>query len=144
MEAALKASDDWESEVKYAKGVEIDTTDTSGIEEAVAAAKDADVVVFVGGLITCQETGPQCQEAEARDRSSPLPGKRGPGGKYPDVGRDVGIGLPGPSSPTEHFCFCALVCAAPTLNAAGQSRVTLSLRSERLRAALSHGRRKGA
>ena len=143
MEAALKASGDWESEVKYAQGVEIDTTDTSGIEEAVAAAKDADVVVFVGGLITCQETGPQCQEAEARDRSSPLPGKR-IGGKYPDVGRDVGIGLPGPSSPPYIYIFCALVCAAPTLNAAGQSRVTLSLRSVRLRAALSHGRRKGA
>ena len=89
IEAALKASDDWESEVKYAKGVEIDTTDTSGIDKAVAAAKDADVVVFVGGLITCQETGPQCQEAEARDRSSPLPGA----GKR--IGRDVGIGLPG-------------------------------------------------
>ena len=40
--------------------------------------------------------------------------------------------------------LCASVCAARTLNATGESRVTLSLRQERLRAALSHGRRKGA
>ena len=39
---------------------------------------------------------------------------------------------------------CASACAAPTLTAAGQSRLALSLRQERLRAALSHGRRKGA
>ena len=40
--------------------------------------------------------------------------------------------------------FCASVCAAPTLNATGESRVTLSLRQERLRAASGHSRRKGA
>ena len=36
----------------------------------------------------------------------------------------------GPVQP-EIVLFCASVCAAPTLNAAGQSRATLSLRQER-------------
>ena len=36
----------------------------------------------------CQEIGAECQEAEARDRSSPV-------GVGTDVGRDVGVGLPG-------------------------------------------------
>jgi hypothetical protein len=92
--AAAKASDDWEDEVAYAQGVDIDTPDTSGIAAAVAAAKDADYVIMVGGLITCQEVGFQCQEAEARDRSSPVQCEK-PGASCPDVGRDVGIGLPG-------------------------------------------------
>lgn len=91
---AAKASDDWEDGVAYAQGVDIDTNDTSGIMSAVAAAKEADYVIMVGGLITCQEVGFQCQEAEARDRSSPVRCDR-PGAECPDVGRDVGIGLPG-------------------------------------------------
>lgn len=41
----------------------------------MAAAKTADTVVFIGGIITCQETGDQCQEAEAKDRVNvTLPG----------------------------------------------------------------------
>eukprot|EP01043_Picozoa_sp_COSAG02_P000111 COSAG02_NODE_2_length_75708_cov_87.013953_14_plen_423_part_00 len=92
--AAAKASGDWEDEVAYAQGVDIDTTDTSGIASAVAAAKGADYVVVVGGLITCQEVGFECQEAEARDRSSPVQCEK-PGASCPDIGRDVGIGLPG-------------------------------------------------
>ena len=87
----------------YAKGCDIDTNDTSAIPAAVAAAAVADVVVFVGGLITCQEIGPECQEAEARDRSTPV-------GVGTDVGRDVGIGLPGnqlatlQSEPARNVC----------------------------------------
>ena len=92
--ATAKASDDWQDDVAYAKGVDIDTPDTSGIASAVAAAKDADYVVMIGGLITCQEVGFQCQEAEARDRSSPVQCET-PGASCPDIGRDVGIGLPG-------------------------------------------------
>ena len=41
-------------------------------------------------------------------------------------GRSMQYSEAGPSSPEP--CFFASVCAAPTLNAAGQSRVTLSLR----------------
>ena len=72
------------SNVKFAQGVDIDTNDTSRVPEALAIAADSDVVVFVGGLITCQETGDQCIEAEARDRAT---------GASPP--RDFGIGLPG-------------------------------------------------
>lgn len=80
----------------YAQGVDIDTPDTSGIAAAVTAAQGADVVVVVGGLITCQETGAQCQEAEARDRSTPV-NADGTDNPYSttDIGRDYGIGLPG-------------------------------------------------
>jgi beta-glucosidase len=43
----------------------------------VAAAARADVTVAVLGLITCQEHGPQCQEAEAHDRVAiGLPGQQ--------------------------------------------------------------------
>jgi len=88
LRAAARASAAFEDDVAFERGCDIDTDDTSGIAAAVAAAQEADVVVFVGGLITCQETGDQCQEAEARDRSTPA-------GPDVDVGRDVGIGLPG-------------------------------------------------
>jgi len=88
LRAAARASAAFEDDVAFERGCDIDTDDTSGIAAAVAAAQEADVVVFVGGLITCQETGDQCQEAEARDRSTPT-------GPDVDVGRDVGIGLPG-------------------------------------------------
>jgi beta-glucosidase len=92
--AVARASDEWEDEVAYAQGVDVDTPETSGIAAAVAAAKGADVAIVVGGLITCQEIGFQCQEAEARDRSSPVQCSS-PTDHCPDVGRDVGIGLPG-------------------------------------------------
>ena len=54
------------------------------------------MVVVVAGLITCQEVGAQCQEAEARDRSTPVTNKGidNPFSKV-DKGRDYGIGLPG-------------------------------------------------
>ena len=58
--ASARASGEWDDEVLYAQGVEIDTPDTSGISAAVAAAKEADVAVVIGGLITCQEVGYQC------------------------------------------------------------------------------------
>ena len=48
--------------VTFAQGCEIDGTDTSMIAAAVAVAKDAEVAVVVGGIITCQETGLYCQE----------------------------------------------------------------------------------
>ena len=83
-------------EVAYAQGVEVDSQNRSGIPAAVAAAKDADVVVVVAGLITCQEVGAMCQEAEARDRSTPVnaDGTDNPWSTA-DIGRDYGIGLPG-------------------------------------------------
>ena len=92
--AMAKASSAWDEEVLFAQGVDIDTPDTSEIAAAVAAAKAADVAIVIGGLITCQEIGFQCQEAEARDRSSPV-ACADPEAHCPDVGRDVGIGLPG-------------------------------------------------
>jgi beta-glucosidase len=54
--------------VQYEQGCEIDSTNRTGFEAATAAAAAADVVVLVMGIITCQESGPQCQEAEAKDR----------------------------------------------------------------------------
>merc|ERR1711990_981923 len=38
------------------------------IQNAVDTAQNADVAVLVVGLITCQEHGEYCQEAEALDR----------------------------------------------------------------------------
>ena len=61
IQAAAKASAAFDDVVVYAQGVEIDTGDTSGIAGAVTAAASADVVVFIGGLITCQESGDQCE-----------------------------------------------------------------------------------
>lgn len=63
--------------VIFAQGCEIDGNDTSQIAAAVAAAKEADVAIFVGGIITCQESGLYCQEAEAKDRVNiTLPGEQ--------------------------------------------------------------------
>ena len=63
--------------VEFAQGCEIDTNSTAGFAQALSAAARADVVVVVLGLITCQEQGPQCQEAEAHDRVSiGLPGQQ--------------------------------------------------------------------
>jgi beta-glucosidase len=56
--------------VQYAKGCDINSTDTSGFAGAVAIARNADVVVFCGGL-------DQTQEGEGYDRvggSINLPG----------------------------------------------------------------------
>lgn len=86
LRAAALASDDWDDEVLFEEGCDIDSNDVSRFSAAIAIARLSDVVIFVGGLITCQEIGPQCQEAEARDRSSPV-------GEGTDVGKDVGIGL---------------------------------------------------
>ena len=86
IEAAAKASAAFDDVVTFAQGVDIDTQDTAGMAAAVTAAKQADVAIFIGGLITCQESGDQCQEAEARDRSTPT--SKG-------AGRDYGIHLPG-------------------------------------------------
>ena len=71
--AAARASDAWADDVLYEQGCDIDSNDTSGVAAAVAAAALADYTIFIGGLITCQEIGEECQEAEARDRSSVLP-----------------------------------------------------------------------
>lgn len=55
LEAAAVKSPLFEPTVRYAQGVDIDTNDTTGIASATAVAAETDVVVFVGGLITCQE-----------------------------------------------------------------------------------------
>jgi beta-glucosidase len=70
----------------YVSGVDIDTDDVSRIPAAVELAQAADVVIFVGGYITCQETGDQCIEAEARDRASNNNPQQKP--------KDFGTGLP--------------------------------------------------
>ena len=49
--------------LRYAKGCDINTNDKSGFKDALAAAKNADYVVFVGGL-------DMYQEGEGRDRQS--------------------------------------------------------------------------
>jgi beta-glucosidase len=94
--AAAKASAKFDNTVLYEQGVAIDTPDTSGIAAAIAAADKADVAIVITGLITCQEIGDECQEAEARDRSTPVDadGADNPFSKK-DKGRDYGIGLPG-------------------------------------------------
>lgn len=67
MAAAAKAGG---GTVTFSQGSEIDGGNASMIPAAVAAAKAADVVVLVGGIITCQEHGMYCQEAEALDRTN--------------------------------------------------------------------------
>ena len=97
IEAAV-ASDPkkFEGGVLYSQGVDIDSNKTSGISEAVSVAKLADVVIMIGGLITCQETGAECQEAEARDRSTPVNADGTlNSSSTTDIGFDYGIGLPG-------------------------------------------------
>ena len=97
LQAAAKASVLFDSNVLYAQGVDIDTQDTSMIASAVAAAHQADITIVVCGLITCQENGDQCQEAEARDRPTPSDsqGNDDPNSTAIGMGRDYGIGLPG-------------------------------------------------
>jgi beta-glucosidase len=58
--------------INYAKGCEINSADTSGFPAAVQAARNTDVVIFVGGL-------DGTQEGEERDRASgsvQLPGQQ--------------------------------------------------------------------
>ena len=58
--------------INYAKGVDINSDDTSGFPAAIEAARNSDVVVFVGGL-------DDTQEGEERDRVSgsvQLPGQQ--------------------------------------------------------------------
>ena len=43
-----------EAEVTYSHGCDVESNDTSGFEAAVAAAKAADVVVYVGGNRNCE------------------------------------------------------------------------------------------
>lgn len=49
--------------VNYAQGTEVDTDDDSGFNEAIEAAEDSDVIVFVGGI-------DNDIEAESNDRES--------------------------------------------------------------------------
>ena len=66
-------------QITFIQGVNIDDNGTTAnITEVVAAAKTHDVVIFVGGYITCQETGNQCIEGEARDRASNFDSKNTP------------------------------------------------------------------
>jgi len=96
IQAAAAADSKFDSEVLFAQGAQIDTPDTSGIAAAVEAASKADVAIVVTGLITCQEKGAQCQEAEARDRSTPVDASgHDNSSSTTDIGRDYGIGLPG-------------------------------------------------
>ena len=65
--------------VKYAKGCDINSGDTSGFQDAKNAASGADVVVFVGGLDNTQE-GEAYGERAGKDRtggSVMLPGQHG-------------------------------------------------------------------
>ena len=67
----------FDGEVVYEMGVDIDTNRTDGFATAIDLATSADVAIIVAGLITCQETGDQCQEAEAFDRTKiDLPGRQ--------------------------------------------------------------------
>jgi len=64
--------------MKYEKGCEINSEDTSGFQAAIIAAKDADVVIFVGGLDKTQE-GEAYNERKGKDRtggSVMIPGKQ--------------------------------------------------------------------
>ena len=63
----------------YARGCDVNTPNaTGGFAAALAAAAGADVILFVGGLNTCQESA--CSEGEAGDRmgSLDLPGSQLP------------------------------------------------------------------
>lgn len=66
------------SKVIYEKGCDINSQDTTGFEPAIAAAKEAEVVIFVGGLDSTQE-GEAYDERSGLDRtgnSVMLPGKQ--------------------------------------------------------------------
>ena len=91
MKSAIEAAE-YSGSVEFQQGCDIDTDDTSGFDAAVELARQSDVAVIVGGLITCQETGDQCQEAEAYDR--------------------VAIGLPGVQ---EDFIKAVAATGTPTV-----------------------------
>ena len=57
-------------EITFMEGVHVDDNDTTNFTQVFNAANQSDVVIFIGGYITCQEDGDQCIEAEARDRAS--------------------------------------------------------------------------
>eukprot|EP00750_Incisomonas_marina_P014366 INCI17645.3.p1 GENE.INCI17645.3~~INCI17645.3.p1 ORF type:complete len:471 (-),score=72.67 INCI17645.3:331-1743(-) len=57
--------------VRYARGCDVESNDTSGFDEAVTAAKGAELVVFVGGNRNCeggQGVGGGHCESEGHDR----------------------------------------------------------------------------
>jgi beta-glucosidase len=67
--------------LSYSAGSDINTANaTAGFPAALAAAADADVIVFAGGLDTCQES--RCSEGEANDRAVD-------GGQFPLAGLDL-------------------------------------------------------
>jgi len=67
--------------LSFAAGCDINTANaTSGFPAALAAAAGADVIVFAGGLDTCQES--RCSEGEANDRAVD-------GGQFPLAGLDL-------------------------------------------------------
>ena len=74
-------------QVEFIQGVNIDdNSSTANITKVVKSAEQHDVVIFIGGYITCQENGDQCIEAEARDRATNNNPKNTP--------TDFGTGLP--------------------------------------------------
>jgi beta-glucosidase len=74
------SSDSWT--LSYAKGCDINTPNsTSDFPAAISAASGADIILFAGGLDTCQEAA--CSEGEANDRATD-------GGRYPLAGLDLG------------------------------------------------------
>ena len=96
IQAAAAKDERFDSGVLFSQGVDIDTNATDGIADAVSTAQAADITIVIGGLITCQETGAQCQEAEARDRSTPVNADGTlNSSSTTDIGYDYGIGLPG-------------------------------------------------
>ena len=67
--------------LNYAAGCDINTPNsTAGFAAAIAAAAGADVILFSGGLDTCQESS--CSEGEANDRAVA-------GGQFPAAGLDL-------------------------------------------------------
>ena len=67
--------------LSYAEGCDVNTPNaTAGFAAALAAAAGADVIVFAGGLSTCQES--KCSEGEANDRAVS-------GGQFPAAGLDL-------------------------------------------------------
>ena len=72
--------------LSYAAGCDTNTPNaTQGFAAAIAAAAGADVIVFAGGLDTCQES--RCSEGEANDRAVD-------GGQFPSAGLDLGGSQP--------------------------------------------------
>ena len=68
--------------LNYARGCDINTRNaTAEFPAAISAASNADVIIFSGGLDTCQESA--CSEGEANDRATE-------GGQFPLAGLDLG------------------------------------------------------